>query len=200
MEDGSEDGSEAAVSKKRKKDINPSSVTWTQLKKMGLAGNLRTFLPPDLANIESKLKCESNLVADMNRIIMSNCTETNEEFSLLCCGNVISHIVEHLQEGMTKNKYRAFIAPSVKIDEDDARHNKKSEYSIIRITNERTVVVVELKESVSLSLYTNEKELAQLLLEIHYQSETDNLTDPAMPSYTSIVGVLADSHSWHILC
>ena len=125
---------------------------------------------------------------------MKNCEYTNERFSMLYCGNVLVHIVEHLGELMGHDDYyRILLTRTVKDGVPDARHSKKSDYNIIKIANRRTIVVVELKDFVAPNFLGNDKALAQLVLEVYYAKEKDH------SNYTSIVGVLASVYSWHIM-
>ena len=120
----------------------------------------------------------------------------NEAFTVLICGNILAHIVNHLQSP-SDNTYCIKIFSIVKEVIEDARKNKKTDYVIIRLINQRTVVVIELKPVISEGIGYLDKELAQLFLEVYYARKEDTKSSFPYP-YQSMLAILSDRNTWHV--
>ena len=118
-------------------------------------------------------------------------TTLNEGFSMLCCGIILLHIVDHLHTTKWENMYKLMIYPVVKTFEN-RRKNKRSDYVLMRLVKKRCVIVFDLKLSVGTVISACEDSLAQLFLDVKYTEEKER-------SCTTMVCVLADHENWHIL-
>ena len=180
-------------------DLNPSSVKWSELFSRGIVQKFITMVilqaeePPSSSSSSTSI-CTTEDVKEftsVNHIIKRRLLAQNEAFTVLLCGNILAHIVNHLQSP-SDNTYCIKIFSIVK---EDARKNKKTDYVIIRLINQRTVVVIELKPVISEGIGYLEKELAQLFLEVYYARKED--TKSSFP-YQSMLAILSDRNTWHV--
>jgi hypothetical protein len=183
---------DASPPKKQKtKLFNPSTATWLQLVDENIVKNFNDF-----KGEVKRCQVGKNTLTETCRgeeqiidKIKNKVDKDNEGFPMLYCGCELVHIADHLGDD-----YRVKVLPVVFEVPDDGRQNKKSDYTIIRVNNKRTVVVVELKSEVSTKLEENEKELAQLFLEVHYSVEPDK----KRCDYDRTIAILGDSKTWHV--
>ncbi len=79
-------------------------------------------------------------------------------------------------------------------EEDDQRQNKLSDYSIFRVYNKVTYIVVEVKLAIGAILTAADKDnLAQLFLEVYYVNMQEQ-------SSRSVLCILTDGTTWHLIC
>ena len=180
-------------------DLNPSSVKWSELFKESIVQNFTTMQvlkaeePPSSSSSSSTL-CTSEDVKEftyVNEIITKRFLAQNEGLTTLVCGNVLAHIVNHLQSP-SDDTYCIKIFSVVKEVIEDARKNN---YIIMRLVNQRTVVVVELKPIISEDLGYLEKELAQLFLEVYYAQREDTKSSY---QYQYMLPILSERKTWHV--
>ena len=117
----------------------------------------------------------------VNKLILKHSLPTNEGHATLLCGNMIAHIVDEININNEDSSLHQFeVFPIVK-KEADARNNKLADYTIYKIYNKRTHVVVEVKLDVPdrLSAATQDN-LAQLFLEAVYCSSQKEKGDSKM--------------------
>ena len=177
-------------------DLNPSSV---KLYKENIVQNFTAMLVlkpevPPFSSSSSTL-CTSDDVKEfthVNEIIAKRFLAQNEGLTTLVCGNILAHIVDHLQSP-TDDTYSIKNFSVVKEFVEDVRKNKQTDYVLMRLVNQRTVVVVELKPIISEDLGYLEKELAQLFLEVYYTQREDTKC-----SYQYMLAVLSDRKTWHV--
>ena len=181
-------------------DLNPSSVKWSELFSRGIVQKFTTMVmlqaeePPSSSSI-----CTTEDVKEftgVNHIIKRRLLAQNEAFTVLICGNILAYIVNHLQSP-SDNTYCIKIFSIVKEVIEDAQKNKKTDYVIIRLINQRTVVVIELKPVISEGIGYLEKELAQLFLEVYYARKEDTKSSFPYP-YQSMLAILSDRNTWHV--
>ena len=186
-------------------DLNPSSVKWSELFSRGIVQKFITMVmlqaeePPSSSSSSSTSICTTEDVKEftsVNHIIKRRLLAQNEAFTVLICGNILAHIVNHLQSP-SDNTYCIKIFSIVKEVIEDARKNKKTDYVIIRLISQRTVVVIELKPVISEGIGYLEKELAQLFLEVYYARKEDTKSSFPYP-YQSMLAILSDRNTWHV--
>ena len=131
----------------------------------------------------------------MNKLVAKCTAFENEEFCMLYCGNIFVHMVDHLQTESTDCTLK--VLPVVKAGQDK-RKDKRCDYGVYKVKNERSLIIAELKDSVDISLEMSSKSLAQLLLEIKYTQAMET-AEGGVPVYKRTVGVLASACVWHIL-
>ena len=186
-------------------DLKPSSVKWSELFSKGIVQKfttmqmLRAEEPPSSSSSSSTSTCTTEDVKEftsVNHIITKRFLAQNEGLTVLVCGNILAHIVNHLQSP-SDDTYSIKIFSIVKEVIEDARKNKKTDYIIMRLINQRTVVVVELKPIISEDLGYLEKELAQLFLEVYYARREDTKSSYSYP-YQYMLAILSDRKTWHV--
>ena len=183
-------------------DLNPSSVKWSELFSRGIVQNFTTMVmlqaeePPSSSSTSICTTEDVKEFTSVNHIIKRRLLAQNEAFTVLICGNILAHIVNHLQSP-SDNTYCIKIFSIVKEVIEDARKNKKTDYIIIRLINQRTVVVIELKPVISEGIGYLEKELAQLFLEVYYARKEDTKSSFPYP-YQSMLAILSDGNTWHV--
>ena len=180
-------------------DFRLPSVKWKQLYSENIVRHFTTMLvlqPEEFpSSSSSSTLCTSEDVqafTHVNEIIAKQFLVQNERLPTVVCGNIVVHIVDHLQFP-TVNTYSVKIVSVVKEVVADARKNKKTDYVIMRLVNQQTVVVVELKPIISKDLGYLEKELAQLFLEVYYVQKEDTKC-----IYQYMLAVLSDRQTWHM--
>ena len=162
-------------------DFRPSSVKWKQLHSENIVRDFTTMLvlqPEEFPSSSSSSSSSSSTLCTsedvqafthVNEIIAKRFLVQNEGLPTVVCGNIVAHIVDHLQSP-TDNTYSVKFFSEVVAD---ARKNKKTDYVVMRLVNKQTAVVMELKPTVSEHLGHLEKELAQLFLEVYYAQKAD---------------------------
>ena len=189
---------EKDVEKLKAGDLSPSAVTWNVLKTQNIVQDFDIFCyeaEQRKANLTKiKPQCSSKDVEMYKHcfdLAKRRVRALNEGFSMVCCGIMLLHIVDHLHT-TDQDEYTLMIYPVVKMFEDK-RKNKRFDYILMRLVNRRCIIVFELKLSVGTIISGCEDSLAQLFLEVKYAVEKDK--DP----YSKMVCVLADHENWHIL-
>lgn len=129
--------------------------------------------------------------------MVNNITEftipENEGYPQVLCTTIIAHILKKLNEGTENKPYRFEIKPIITA-EIDSRSNKETDLSIIRVYNQRTYVIIELKLAVSPTISGDSKllnDISQLLLKSIYIHETEGR------GYSKLLCVLSDGLAWH---
>lgn len=131
----------------------------------------------------------------INKEICNNSNPTNEGHPTLLCGNFISHIVTDINKLIGRQHVNFEIFPVVK-EETDNRENKFSDYSIYRIFNKVTYIIIEVKLAVGAILTAADKDsLAQLFLEAHYVYVEERSTQ----HNSTMLCVLTDGTTWHLI-
>ena len=83
------------------------------------------------------------MTKSMMELIRKNTLPENEGHAILLCGTLLPHIVEELNA--KEQLYRFSIFPVVKEDDDDGRRNKYADFSVLKIKDSLTCVVIEAK-------------------------------------------------------
>lgn len=130
----------------------------------------------------------------MNNMIIQNSVFLNEAFPTLLCGNIIAALTQFMndqhprEDGRKSFQFR--VLPVLK-EAKDKRKSQKSDYVIIRLINEKTILLIELKRSVGNPLSEDDNDnLAQLFYEaivVHRNEEKEKL-----------FCVYSNSFTWHI--
>ena len=145
-------------------------------------------------HVSSDTSCSSSLLESvkvLNHSINSHSFALNEGFPMLICGNIITAITEQLDD--TKSHYQFKIYPVVGEHQTDGRKNEESDYVIVRLVNERTVAVFELKLHVGRSITGAAKDdLAQLFYEGKLVCKSDKNV------YEKLICVYANHNDWHV--
>ena len=131
----------------------------------------------------------------INQKICSNSDPTNEGQPTLLCGNLINHIVEEANAVLGRKVCKFAIFP-VMTEEADKRENKESDYSIYKIMNRLTYILVEVKLYVGRRLTKDDQDkLAQLFLEAIYVYSKEGKS----VNNRILLCVLTDGTSWHMV-
>ncbi len=135
---------------------------------------------------------------EMNQLICANSDPTNEGQPTVLCANFIAHVVNHANRTLcpvNEPWYKFEVFPVVR-EEADKRQNKASDYSIFKIFNRKTYVVVEVKLCVGARLTKEDQnKLAQLFLEAVYIFRLEGKSN----ENKIISCVLTDGTTWHII-
>lgn len=171
--------------------LRPSNAEWRVLQICG-------FLPP-IENLIGKActkpdvtKCCHLKDLEINQLICSNSDPTNEGQPTLLCGNFIAHIVGHTNTALGNQSVKFVVYPVVR-EETDRREN---DYSIFKIVNRITYIVVEVKLSIGARLTMDDQDkLAQLFLEAIYIFAKEGKSK----ENSVILCVLTDGTTWHMI-
>lgn len=176
--------------------LQPSSATWKVMKHVGIVPDINALIGLQSSHICTvEDKCQLTELA-VNREICNNSNATNEGHPTLLCGIFVSHVVTDINRKSQK-PVKFEIYPVVK-EEDDRRENKLSDYSIYKIMNKLTYIVIEVKLSVGASLTCADQDsLAQLFLEAYYVYSGEGRKESHI--YTTILAVLTDGTTWHLI-
>ena len=175
-------------------DISPSAVKWDDLVDKSLAPRFR-FMLDELQKADKPVpddelptcckgfcRCKKNLVKYVSA--------DTEGYAVVLAVPVLAHILEELNHGYEDPRYKCHVTPVVK-QYDDQRKNKKTDYFICRVQNERIRLVIELKSTIGAAITGGSKKfLAQLVLEVYYAIEKNFSND-------DVIGVLSDCSCWH---
>ena len=132
-------------------------------------------------------RCEISDLKSCIKIIR-NSLPTNEGYPTLICGIMVAHVVDELNK--KDRLYRFEIFPVQQ--ESDARNNKQSDYSIFKIYNKRTYIMIEVKLDVPSRLTAATKDnLAQLFLEAIYCQSNEGKRE--------MMCVLTNGFVWHCI-
>ena len=176
----------------RNKKLSPSNATWDVMSKC-------EYLPPveEILRLKTMEYTEGNCLLKnlkINQDICRNSDPTNEGQPTLLCGNFVTHIVGDINTFL-KDSYKFEIFPIVK-KEVDQRENKESDYTIFRIMNKLTYIVIEVKLSVGRRLTVADKDkLAQLFLEATYVYEEEGHRS----ENNKMLCILTDATTWHLI-
>ena len=90
----------------------------------------------------------------MNDIIANTIIPMIEGYPTILSANILSNVITEInvKKGFTDPKeymYKLQVYPVVFPHDEDCRKDKKADYTIMKVRNARTVVVVELKLSVA---------------------------------------------------
>lgn len=108
------------------------------------------------------------ILPEINKEICVNTDVTNEGHPTLLCGNLINHIVNDINRSFQNQHVKFEIFPVV-AEAVDKRQNKFADYSIYRIWNDVTYIMIEVKLAVGMVLSSDESDsLAELFLEAYY--------------------------------
>ena len=189
------------IEKLRAGDLSPSAATWDVLLFEEVVVAFHTFLV-DLSEVTNKCEIKPQCFGkDLDtykgliELAKKRLACHNEGFPTILCGIMLLHIVDHLHSQEDERKYHLTIYPVVKKFSDE-RKNKKSDYVLVRLSNERSMIIFELKLSVGAVIAGCKDALAQLFLEVKYAAEEDRSSGRR---YDTMIGVLADHVSWHVL-
>ena len=132
---------------------------------------------------------------EINQEICSNADPTNEGHPTLVCGIFVNHIVKHINEFCSSglgNLCKFEVFPVV----HDKRENKFADYSIFRILNRITYIIIEVKLGIGATLTAAEQDnLAQLFLEAIYTFRKEGKT----LANSTMLCVLTDGNTWHLI-
>jgi len=176
--------------------LAPSACTWDILVQGGKVSTGLLFLQKiqDMFNkyIPTPMESFDDFTKSTIEGILRNSFPENEGFTQTLVGPIMAQVVDLLNK-KSDVQYKFSIFPIVK-DEADRRHNKRSDYSIYRIYNKRTYVVVECKLSVSAQLSVALLDyVSQLLLESFYVYQREGC------QYRHVMCILTDCYVWHVL-
>ena len=170
----------------------PSAASWSLLskKKWLLEFEGILYMKSHVDNGTSNL-C-TTVALEQNEHVCKYSLPNSEGYSTLLCGNVITHIVHELNCDKKNVLYMFDVFPVIQ-KEVDARYNKLADYSIYKIFNKRTYIIVGVKLSVPHRLTSSEKDnLSQLFLEAMYCSSNETVSQIMMC-------ILTNGTVWHMI-
>ena len=181
---------------KRARKSNPSVIEWRNVEELGIVQPFEDFaryLRKIMARVQDTDSCDKSSLSHF--VYCLNCFNTtierdNEEFAVLCLSLFISHLAEHLED------YYVKVFPVIKVNQNDRCSIKRSDYSLVRLNNQRTVIVCEVKFGITQELGALSQEFAQLFLEVFYVISTDREKNC---DYKHLIAILADHLIWHIM-
>ena len=182
---------------KRARKSNPSVIEWRNVEELGIVQPFEDFaryLRKIMARVQDTLTDSCDKSSLSHFVYCLNCFNTkierdNEEFAILCSSLFFSHLAEHLED------YYVKVFPVIKANPNDRHSNKRSDYSLVRLNNQRTVIVCEVKFGITQELGALSQEFAQLFLEVFYVVSTEKKNC----DYKHLIAILADHLIWHIM-
>ena len=122
---------------KRARKSKPSVIKWRNVEELGIVQPFEDFaryLQKIIAWVQDTLtdSCDKSRLSHF--VYCLNCFNTtierdSEEFAILCFSLFISHLAEHLKD------YYVKVFPVIKVNPNDRRSNKQSDYSLVRLNN-----------------------------------------------------------------
>ena len=106
----------------------------------------------------------------------------NEEFAILCFSLFISHLAAHFEDYFVK------VFPVVKANPSD--------YTLVKLNNERTVLVCEIKFRIGQEVAALSLDFAQLFLE---ESDVVGTDKDENHYYKHLIAILTNHLTWHIM-
>lgn len=174
--------------------LSPSSAEWKVMEVHGYLPPIERLIGMVPEQSQSINNCTLTSL-QVNQDICSNSNPTNEGQPTLLCGNLITHIVQDANTVLGRKVCKFEIFPKV-TEEADRRENKESDYSIFRIMNRITYVIVEVKLSIGRVLTRDDEDkLAQLFLEAIYTFSKEGKS----PKNETLLCVLTDGTTWHMI-
>ena len=183
---------------KRARKSNPSVIEWRNVEELGIVQSFEDFaryLRKIMARVQDTLTDSCDKSSLSHFVYCLNCFNTtierdNEEFAILHFSLFISHLAEHLKD------YYVKVFPVMKVNPNDRRSNKLSDYSLVTLNNQRTIMVCEVMFGITQELGALSQEFAQLFLEVFYVISTDREKNR---DYKHLIAILADHLIWHIM-
>ena len=111
-------------------------------------------------------------VSHLLKDVIENSVPDNEGYAQSCCLPFIASVVAQINQSCNEKEYMYGSYPIVFKDNGDQRRNKKADWSLYRIYNRRTYIIIECKKTVRLIL-SDKKDISQLLLEALYIKENE---------------------------
>ena len=186
--------------KKKAKKRSPSAITWGDIQlNFGIVQPFIAFVRRVRQTVAAQPQdtftdsCDDSNLSHFSfclRCFNATIERDNEEFAILCFSLFISHLAAHFEDYFVK------VFPVVKANPSDRRSEKRSDYSLIKLNNERTVLICEIKFGISQEVAELSQEFAQLFLEVFYAIGTDKDENHY---YKHLIGILADHLTWHIM-
>lgn len=143
--------------------VAPSSIQWTWLEEANLVPSFQIFLTTVRAALQTNVSAESAIsvssqpteIETANKYITKYSSPTNEGFPTLLWGNDFAALTHKLNEKSLPEMIYSFeVYPVMCEDPDDHWHDFKADFNfILKLkTNSRTLIICELKLTVSLQL------------------------------------------------
>lgn len=175
--------------------LPPSNASWDVMEMASFLPHITSLIGMFPPTTTVNRRCTLTEIA-VNTEMCINSIATNEGCSTLLCGNFVSHAVTDINDkefsGVRTCKFEIF--PVVR-EEVDKCENKKADFSIFKIFNELTYIVIELKLSVGGSLNTQDHDIyAQVLLEAYYAYHKDG----KQQANSTMLCVVTDGTTWHL--
>ena len=122
---------------------------------------------------------------ETTKAIVANSFPSSELYATMICGITATHIVGELNNIKQKVVYQLEMEPNILQEED-----KKSDFTILKILNERTYVTIEVKLDVPDKVTAGTKnDLAQLFLEAIYCCKKESID--------KLLAILTNGFVWH---
>lgn len=176
--------------------VVPSKITWDKLKEMGIVGErFITFLesltatpPPSNVTIDDDSDTQS--AESMHKLIIENSKPLNEGYPTHLSGNLLALTTSKLNELCKKKKYKYHMYPVVYGYEGNHKKDKRSDYIMLRLLNHRTVLIMELKLSATMTPQGKD-DIAQLFAEASLIYEEEGQL------YEKLLCIYGDYKNWH---
>ena len=151
---------------KKAQKRSPSAITWRDIQlNFGIVQPFTAFVRRVQRTVAAQPQdtltdsCDdSNLSHFIYCLRCFNATieRDNEEFAILCFSLFISHLAAHFED------YYVKVFPVVKGNPSDRRSEEWSDYTLVKLNNERTVLVCEIKFGISQEVAALSLQFAQL--------------------------------------
>ena len=185
-----------------KKTVNkaPSKTKWEDIQDIGIVTNYDfSQFKEDVLLVQKKAdliqSCESpelDHFEHCHSILVKKLYSDNEGFPSVKHSLLFSHLTNHMGD-----RYKLKIKYPIVKRECGQRKNKKSDYTVLQVRSQRTVLVYKLKFGISEEMSVLEDEFSQLLQEVRYAYDTD--TRSSVNRYNYMLAILGDHLIWHIL-
>lgn len=182
----------------RQNKLSPSAATWKVLQMGGFLPDVTCLIGIKCKVPELTKLCQLTEL-QVNQDICCYSDPTNEGHSTILCANVLTHIVKDINNllsngsGQVLCKFEVF--PVVQ-EWTNKKENKLSDYTIFRIYNRVTYIIIEVKLAVGFFLTAAEKDhLAQLFLEAAYVYEKEGKSK----FNSTMLCILTDGNTWHLI-
>ena len=179
---------------------SPSDMTWYSLQDAGLVTPFEGFIKAlPLVTVgmkdiptDTKYSEMATHVQEANQLILSVCMSRNEAFSLIIASNLLG-FAENCFEKDFSSKFSFSVLPVVYPVQTDHRKDKESDFVMVRIKNKRTIVVIELKSTVSAGFGDGDKDpLSQLFYEMYVVCQEEG------KNYKDLIGIYGNYCTRHL--
>ena len=181
--------------------IAPSSISWNKIEAVSLVPSFESFVMdiekveikyqiPPISDTEMKAKAAS--VNETTQLVLRHCASRNEAYSLIAASNLLAFVV-YCFDKLYSSEFTFKVLPVVFSCPSDHRKDKDSDYVLVRLKNQRTITVIELKSSVSSRIGDGDRDsIAQLIYEVKLTCQEEK------KYYSDVIAIYGNFHTWHL--